>query len=189
MMNFVAPQLFIKWFVCNALLHRPRQCKYLGGFSISFNSDNRILRYQRKYIINKHKCSGPRQRDMPLHRYYSSSLSPYGACSTSHYHHHCASAQRTCFWTIILLCIDVILSPYFMISEIQENALMMMNFFAPQLFTKWFVCNAILHRPRQYKYLGYFWISFNSDNRILRYQTKCDSAVGLRTFTGMYNQR
>ena len=121
MMNFFAPQLFTKWFVCNALLHTPRQCKYLGWISISFNSDNRILRYQRKHIINKYKCFGPRRRDMPLHRYYSSSLSPYGACSTNHYHHNCASAQRTCFWTIILVCIDVISRSYFMNSEIQEN--------------------------------------------------------------------
>ena len=32
-----------------------------------------------------------------LHRYYSSSLSPYGACSTSHYDRHCAPAQENCF--------------------------------------------------------------------------------------------
>ena len=71
-MNFVGPQLFIKWFVCNALLHRPRQYKYLGYFWISFDSDNRILRYQRKYIVNKHKCSGARRREILLHLYYSS---------------------------------------------------------------------------------------------------------------------
>ena len=37
-----------------------------------------------------------------LHRYYSSSLSPYGACSTNHYSNHCASAQRNCFWNLNL---------------------------------------------------------------------------------------
>ena len=30
----------------------------------------------------------------------SSSLSPYGACSTSHYDHHCAPALENCFWTM-----------------------------------------------------------------------------------------
>ena len=48
----------------------------------------------------------------------------------------------------------------------------MTNFVWTQLRVKCFVCNAPLHRPRQYKYLGYFWISFNSDNTILRYHTK-----------------
>ena len=102
MMNFFSPQFFTKWFVCNALLHRPRQCKYLGYVWISFNPDNRILRYQRKYIINQHKIMGAWRRIMPLHRYYSSSLSPYGACSTSHCDHHCAPVQQFCFWEVHL---------------------------------------------------------------------------------------
>ena len=43
-----------------------------------------ILRKSRSKVAFQHICMSVFARPSVLHRYYSSSLSPYGACSTSH---------------------------------------------------------------------------------------------------------
>ena len=93
---------------------------------------------------------------LPLRRYYSSSLSPYGACSTSHYDRHCATAQENYFWMMNLECGDCISRPNLLTFDIQEICSHETNFVAPQLHVESIELNEILHGARYYKYLDIF---------------------------------
>ena len=87
-------------------LHGARYYDYLTGPQASEKLTNTIARYSSSKVARPHILMSQSGRPRPLHRYYSSSLSPYGACSTSHYHHlfstfvrqHTTFDENTVFW-------------------------------------------------------------------------------------------
>ena len=89
--------LALKSIEFNETLRMARYYKYLCIYFTFLKSTRAIKRYQTKKVKKKYKITKPSLRQTPLHRYYSSSLSPYGTCSTSHYVQHGASAHQIVF--------------------------------------------------------------------------------------------
>ena len=112
--------LILKSIECNETLHVARYDKYPDQFLILSKSYRTIKRYQTKKDKEEYKIMEPIRRRTPLHRYYSSSLSLYRACSTSHYDQHCATAQRNCFRIINFMSGECISRQNFIKYRIQK---------------------------------------------------------------------